>query len=149
MAATATAVSEYFATDAAVAAGTDAMATAAVATPVVSATAVGTELGALGAAELPAAAAVAGGGAATTGGMLGNTLLNSAVTAAGSAAIGSLLAPEKGIKAAAPVVAPVTEMPDPLAQEQARKKSLIEQISRRGRASTILTQDAAGDKLGG
>jgi hypothetical protein len=41
-------------------------------------------------------------------------------------------------------------MPDPLAQEQARKQSLIEQMARRGRASTIMTDSgSAGGKLGG
>jgi hypothetical protein len=33
----------------------------------------------------------------------------------------------------------VSEMPDPLAQNRARKRSLVEQLGRRGRASTILT----------
>jgi hypothetical protein len=39
-------------------------------------------------------------------------------------------------------------MPDPLQQEQAKKRSLIEQLSRRGRASTVLTNQG-GTKLGG
>ena len=41
-------------------------------------------------------------------------------------------------------------MPDPLAQQDAIKKSLLEQTSRRGRVASILTQPAAdGTKLGG
>jgi len=41
-------------------------------------------------------------------------------------------------------------MPDPLAQESARKQALTEQLARRGRASTILTDAGGGSgKLGG
>lgn len=45
--------------------------------------------------------------------------------------------------------APVVETPDPLAQDEARKKSLLEQMQRSGRASTILTDDVSSGKLGG
>ena len=39
-------------------------------------------------------------------------------------------------------------MPDPKAQEEARKRSIAEALGRRGRASTILSQNS-GDKLSG
>jgi hypothetical protein len=39
-------------------------------------------------------------------------------------------------------------MPDPEAQQAARQRSLTDQIARRGRASTILT-DSGGGGLGG
>ena len=56
-------------------------------------------------------------------------------------AVSALLAPK-------PPKAPgVTPMPDPLAQDEARRRSIAEQMSRRGRASTIMTQP--GGKLGG
>lgn len=42
---------------------------------------------------------------------------------------------------------PVVEMPDPLAQDDARRKSLVEQMQRSGRASTILTDNTG--TLGG
>lgn len=49
-------------------------------------------------------------------------------------------APEKG-----PVVMPLA---DDAAVQRARKRSVAQQLSRGGRASTMLTSDA-GDKLGG
>lgn len=40
-------------------------------------------------------------------------------------------------------------MPDPLEQNKARERSLIEQLSRSGRKSTMLTQQSGGgQKLG-
>jgi hypothetical protein len=53
-----------------------------------------------------------------------------------------------GSKSDAPEVKPLTPMPDPLAQETARKQALIDQMSRRGRQATIMTDDNSG-KLGG
>lgn len=47
-----------------------------------------------------------------------------------------------------PRAAPVRAMPDPLAQEQAQRQKLIDQLARRGRASTILTS-ASNGSLGG
>lgn len=41
----------------------------------------------------------------------------------------------------------VSAMPDPLAQQRARKRSIVEQLGRRGRASTIMT--APSGRLGG
>ena len=43
-----------------------------------------------------------------------------------------------------------TAMPDPLAQQQAQQQKLLQQLARRGRASTILTNPGnAGGSLGG
>jgi hypothetical protein len=49
---------------------------------------------------------------------------------------------------AAPDVPDPVEMPDPLQQQQAKRRSLIEQLSRSGRSSTVLTNQG-GTKLGG
>lgn len=46
-----------------------------------------------------------------------------------------------------PPIEPVVEMPDPLEQEKARERSIMEQFARRGRASTIMTN--SGGTLGG
>lgn len=46
----------------------------------------------------------------------------------------------------APAVEEAVEMPDPVAQQAARQRSLVEQLSRRGRQSTILSQGS--QKLG-
>lgn len=46
-----------------------------------------------------------------------------------------------------PAIKPPTPMPDPLADDAARKKKATELAARSGRASTILTDDS--DKLGG
>lgn len=64
-----------------------------------------------------------------------------------SKAVDALL--PKTPKADAPAVTPPPIMPTPddAAMVAARKRSLAEQISRRGRASTILTNDNA-EKLG-
>ncbi len=48
---------------------------------------------------------------------------------------------------AAPVIEDPIAMPDPLQQQAAKQRSLIEQLSRRGRSGTILTT-AGGGKLG-
>jgi hypothetical protein len=44
-----------------------------------------------------------------------------------------------------------TAMPDPLAQQQAQQQKLLQQLARRGRASTVLTNpgNSAGGSLGG
>lgn len=58
--------------------------------------------------------------------------------------VSSLLQP-KPPKTKAP-----TAMPDPLAQQQAQQQKLLQQLARRGRASTILTNPSnAGGSLGG
>jgi hypothetical protein len=69
---------------------------------------------------------------------LGKTVATTALTAG----VQSALAPKR------PDLPVPLPMPDPVATEAARRKSLIDQISRRGRASTILSDNAAGT-LGG
>lgn len=95
------------------------------------------------AATATAAGTAAGIGAATSG--LLEKAGTSLVTGLGSAVATSLLAPKPRV----PTLAPVTPMPDPLAQQEAKQRSMIEQMARRGRASTVLTNpaDSAG-KLG-
>lgn len=67
--------------------------------------------------------------------------------AVGGKVADKLLGPKS---APTPEVKPLTPMPDPLAQEAARKQALLEQLSRRGRQSTILTADSgSGTTLGG
>lgn len=169
MGATAAAVSEFFATDAAVAAGADAAIGTAIATPVITSTAVGTDLGLLGAgtaAGAGLAGAASGGGAVSTpvlGGGAGaavgtplpalapasgagaSTFLDKLGTGAAQAAAGQAIAGILGGgRQSAPQVKPLTPLPDPLAQEEAKKRSIVEQLGRRGRSSTILT-----DRLGG
>ena len=132
MGATGAAVMEWFgsaaAADGAAAAGADAAAAA-------------------GGTAAAGGGAVAAGGAATAGaaaaGGIGQTLLTSAASAAAAAGVANLMAPTPP-KTKAPMA-----MPDPLAQEQARKNSLIEQMARRGRASTILTDSNDAGTLGG
>lgn len=86
-----------------------------------------------------AAAGVAAGGASGVLGSVGT----GAATAAAGAATTRLLSPKP------PGPAPLTQMPDPLAEEQAKQQSIVEQLARRGRASTILTQPPSGGSLGG
>lgn len=65
-----------------------------------------------------------------------------------AAVVSRALAP-KPPKAPEPLAPPKPEvmpLPDDLAAQQAKRKSLAEQITRRGRASTILTEQS--DKLG-
>lgn len=56
---------------------------------------------------------------------------------------GSLLAPKP------PEPPKPIPMPDPLAQQEALKKSLLEQTARRGRLASILTDQSGTGKLGG
>lgn len=48
-----------------------------------------------------------------------------------------------------PEVKSPTPMPDPLEQQKAREKSIIEQMSRRGRSASILTEPGSSQTLGG
>ena len=68
----------------------------------------------------------------------------------GSALLGGLLpaAAAKALTPKPPAPPPTVEMPDPEAQEKARKKALLEMMTRGGRASTILT-DQGNQTLGG
>ena len=90
------------------------------------------------AAALDAAAAAQAVGA---GGGLLSTFGKGLAQGAAGGVVSSLLTPNPP-KAGQPLA-----MPDPLAQEQARRQSLIEQTARRGRAASIMT-DASGGKLG-
>jgi hypothetical protein len=85
-------------------------------------------------------AAAAGGGVA---GGFGTELAKTAGGAAATAGVQGMLAPKP------PKVPGQTPMPDPLQQEEARKRSIAEQMARRGRASTVLTAPGGGGKLGG
>lgn len=101
------------------------------------------------AADVAATAGVAGGtvgtgagvaATAATGTGIGGALATGAATAAGTAAVSSLLAPKR------PDLPKPVAMPDAQAQEEARRRSIIEQTARRGRASTVLTDSGT---LGG
>ena len=135
MGATVAAVSEFFAVAAPEAAVVDVAATAGV---MGGTAASGAGAGLL---EAGAAAATAEYGIGTVAALGGKALAE----ASGYAAISSLLAPKR------PDLPKPLPMPDPLAQDAARKKALIEQIGRSGRASTVLTVDGgnASGKLGG
>lgn len=75
---------------------------------------------------------------------IGEILLYGAVAGVASQVVGNLLAPKPSM----PQAPAVKEMPDPLAQQEAMKRKIIEQTARTGRASTILTSPSGG-KLGG
>ena len=99
-------------------------------------------------------AGTAGGGAAAapavaaptaTGGTMAALSKNPLFVSGAMTVANSLLA--KSMAPAAPEVKPPTAMPDPQAQEAARQRKIAEQIARRGRASTILTEPA--NRLGG
>ena len=151
VAATVAYVSEAFAGEAAVTGAADVAASAGVAGG--TAASGGGALAASGSYAAGTEALFGAGGAGGAGGAagaagsetLGGAFLKSAAQAGGAGAVSSLLTP----RPQRPNVAPITPMADPLAQEQARKNALMEQISRRGRASTIMTQPNAGGLLGG
>lgn len=89
-----------------------------------------------------ATAAAAGGAASTTPGWL--SAAGTAAKYVAPAVVSSLLAP-KPPKTKAP-----TAMPDPLAEQQAAQQKVIQQLARRGRSSTILTNPgSSGGSLGG
>jgi hypothetical protein len=86
----------------------------------------------------------------------GTLSLSSILTAAAGSAAGAVVSGLfKGDKPAqqqaAPAVEPVTPMPGPndAAIQDAKRKSIVAQIQRQGRASTILTQgNTASDTMG-
>jgi hypothetical protein len=105
------------------------------------------------------AGAGAGAGATKAGlGALSGKLGEQALGAAASAGVSKLLAggaddmpppptlPKDTPKAAAKTKA-ISEMPDPVAQQRARRRTLIEQLGRRGRASSVMTTGSG--RLGG
>lgn len=97
--------------------------------------------GTAAAAGAGAAAAGTAAGAAVGGSALG-AIGTAAATAAVTAGVGALLMPD------APKTKDMPGMPDAKAQEEAKKRSIAEQMARRGRASTIMTEPAS-NKLGG
>lgn len=124
-------------------------------------TAMGGAAGALGAADSSAASAQLGLTAADVGGTSGATAGAGSAAGAGAGASSSwwdygktaakLVGPSllnAAMQPKPPKTKAPTAMPDPLAQEQAQRQKLIEQLSRRGRASTILTS-ATNGSLGG
>lgn len=72
------------------------------------------------------------------------TVVSAVAAGAAGAATSAALAPSPS---AAPAVKPPVPMPDQRAIATARRRSLAEQMTRRGRASTILS-DNGGDTLG-
>ena len=108
-------------------------------------TAAGTAAGsAAGAAGVAGAAGAAGAGA---GAGLGASLAATAVKA-GTIALATGLV-TKALAPGAPDIKAPAPMPDPLGQEAARKKSVIEQMARRGRSASILTEPGGNGTLGG
>ena len=112
---------------------------------------IGTAFAGAEAAGAGAAAAGAGGGAAAGGAAAGaaaggglGTLGTALATGVAGAVVGDMLAPDMP---ASPEQRKLGAAPDPAAQEAARKRSLAEQLTRRGRASTVLT--SASGSLGG
>ena len=82
-------------------------------------------------------------GAQGGGGSFLGALGKAAATAAVTAGVQQGLAPRR------PDLPKQLPMPDAQAQEQARKRQIIEATARRGRASTILTDGVGGGTLGG
>jgi hypothetical protein len=111
--------------------------------------ALGESIAATGAATAGATAAAAG-GSAGAGSILGAISSGAAGGAAGTLVSGLLTPKTKGA-APAPVVTKPVAMPDPIAiQKAAQQKSILAQITRQGRASTILTDAGnSSGKLGG
>lgn len=84
-------------------------------------------------------------------GTAGYGVLSAMAASAASAVISSAMAKKPSQpQVAAPVVEKPTTMPTPdgADAEAAKKKSLMAQIQRQGRASTILTGDTSSDKMG-
>lgn len=75
---------------------------------------------------------------------VGQALVYSAAIGAAGTVLSSALAP----KPKTPAVAAPTRMPGSAEQDAAKRKSIMEQQQRQGRASTVLT-DTSGDALGG
>jgi hypothetical protein len=80
---------------------------------------------------------------AVMGAMGGATGIASAI---GGTLLSSVLNKQKDSGPAAPTVqqAPTMPLPDDQAVQNARRRSIQQQISRRGRASTILSDNGAG-----
>ena len=126
----ATAIADYFGS----AAAAEGAGAAAASAETAAGTATAAELGTAAAADAAGAVEAAGGTLGITAGGVGT-----AAKLAGQYAVLKAIMPSK------PGVAPVVGMPDAKAQAEARRRSLADQMTRRGRASTVLTSD----KLGG
>lgn len=74
-----------------------------------------------------------------------DAVITGLTAAAGGAVASKLLAPS----VQTPEVKPPTAMPDPLAQQKAKERSIIEQMARRGRQGSILTSPSGSETLGG
>jgi hypothetical protein len=107
--------------------------------------------GGAGGGSTPAPAGGGLGSGPITGSKLGDMLLKQGASAALSGLIssGGSEAPQPPSTSRSPesITKAVSEMPDPIAQQRARKRSLTEQLGRRGRASTIMTKPSG--RLGG
>lgn len=151
MGVTMTAVAEWWAAagvaEAAAGAGAAAAGTGAAATGAgAAATGVGAAAaGATNAALIESAIGTAGYGLSSASVGASGGFWGSVGNAAASAAAGQLVGKAMEPKPKEPFRTP---MPDPLAQQEARRKAIVEQVSRRGRASTILS-DLGNNKLGG
>ena len=73
---------------------------------------------------------------------VGTALVSGAATAAAGAGIASLMAPKT------PGVKPPVSMPDQQNQDVARRRALVEQMARQGRASTVLSDPQSSDVMG-
>lgn len=97
------------------------------------------------------------GGPLGTGSITGSKLGDAILTKGAGMALTSMLTPDApdaprpqatpSGKSPEAITKAVSEMPDPLAQQRARRRSLTEQLGRRGRASTIMTKPSG--RLGG
>jgi hypothetical protein len=86
-------------------------------------------------------------GTAGSGGLLGNFKTAGQLISAASGIKSLLTRPPSMPK---PTVAPIVPMPDPLAQQRAKQKALLQAVLGRGRAASILTDpNQASGNLGG
>jgi hypothetical protein len=69
--------------------------------------------------------------------------LQSAAIGLGLGAVNKMLAPDL------PELKGPSAMPDPLEMQKAQERSIIEQMARRGRQSTIMTNPGGAQTLGG
>lgn len=70
-------------------------------------------------------------------------------TAAVAAEVFATAAISKAMAPKPPEVKPPTPMPDPLETQRAQERSLTQQLARRGRAASILTNTGGSQTLGG
>lgn len=70
-------------------------------------------------------------------------------TATIAAEVLATVAVNKALAPDPPEIKPPTPMPDPLETQRAKERSLVEQLGRRGRANSILTNAGGSQTLGG